>query len=51
MRRHLEPELVDPENSSVFSPVLMGAGPAFVQSKPNCTSVGATGALGVKANT
>src|SRR4029434_10422233 len=41
----------DPESSNVFSPTLIGAGSLFAQSKLNCTSVGAIGAVGVMAKT
>jgi hypothetical protein len=41
----------DAESGSVFSPVLIGAGLVFVQSKLNCTSVEGIGAVGVKAKT
>jgi hypothetical protein len=43
--------VAEAESRSVFSPMVMGAGSVFVQSKLNCTSVGAIGALGVRANT
>src|SRR4029453_1192503 len=43
--------VAEAESSSVFNPVLMGAGSLFAQSKLNCTSVGAIGALGVSAKT
>jgi hypothetical protein len=39
----------DAESNSVLSPVLIGAGSLFAQSKLNCTSVGAIGAVGVMA--
>ena len=39
------------ESKSVFSPTLMGAGSVSAQSKLNCTSVEAMGAVGVMAKT
>src|SRR5512146_1171001 len=42
-----EPEA---ESKSVLSPVLIGAGLVFAQTKLNCTSVGAIGAEGVIAS-
>src|SRR5262245_49635122 len=43
--------VTEAESSSVFSPVLIGAGSLFAQSKLNCTSVGPIGAVGVMAKT
>ena len=43
--------VAEAESSSVFSPVLIGAGSVFVQSKLNCRSVGAKGWVGMKAMT
>src|SRR5215510_15120824 len=43
--------VVEAENSKVFNPELIGAGRVLAQSKLNRTSVGAIGALGVKAKT
>src|SRR5262245_39418671 len=43
--------VIDAESKSVFSPVLIGAGSLFAQSKLNCTSVGGKGAVGVIAKT
>ena len=43
--------VADAESKSVFSPMLIGAGSVFAQSKLNCTSVGAMGAVGVMAKT
>lgn len=42
-------EVIDAESSKVFSPVLIGAGSLFAQSKLNCTSVGEKGAVSVTA--
>ena len=41
--------MAEAESNKVFSPVLIGAGLLFAQSKLNCTSVGAIGAVGVTA--
>lgn len=43
--------MAEAENSQVFNPELIGAARVLAQSKLNRTSVGAIGAVGVRANT